>query len=356
MAPNSASALSPAELSYWHTSLSSHPPIRADSRSATAFRPLQAETGILPATHGSAHVSFADGSECIVGVKLEAEKTVIRARPTPQNKADSNPGESGEGESPQAGPVSSASWISLTISPSSGTRDDDPTLIYLESMLLEPLTLSNLPERLIINARWHWQIYIDILLISSSGLASYPLPLLSMATHLALRTTRVPRLKSEGEEDPIADDDWMASTYLYARSDGANRARPPLTLLVVTVNENIVFDPSHEEIKVADNMLAISIEPEPTADKPSYKMLSLRMIDTPARDTMQGVPRDGDTHQGRHVPGVWRPRVGGINRGLVNEVVKAVLTAGVADDVINGLDGFLHVEEEADRRTGARAG
>ncbi|RMD41189.1 hypothetical protein DV735_g3968, partial [Chaetothyriales sp. CBS 134920] len=350
MAPNSASALSPAELSYWHTSLSSHPPIRADSRSATAFRPLQAETGILPATHGSAHVSFADGSECIVGVKLEAEKTVVRARPS-QNKANSN-----EGESRQGAPVSSASWISLTISPSSGTRDDDPTLIYLESMLLEPLTIANLPDRLIINERWHWQIYIDILLISSSGLASYPLPLLSMATHLALRTTRVPKLKSEGEEDPIADDDWMASTYLYARSEGANRARPPLTLLVVTVNDNIVFDPSHEEIKVADNMLAISIQPEPTADKASYKMLSLRMIDTPARDTMKGVARDGDSHQGRLVPGVWKPRVGGINRQLLNDVATVVLAGGVADDVISGLDGFLHVEEEADRRTGARAG
>ncbi|RMZ90609.1 hypothetical protein DV736_g2152, partial [Chaetothyriales sp. CBS 134916] len=348
MAPNPASALSPAELSYWHTSLSSHPPIRADSRAATAFRALQAETGILPATHGSAHVSFADGSECIVGVKLEAEKTAVRVRPT-QNDANST-----EIDRPAAAPVGSTSWISLTISPSSGTRDDDPTLVYLESMLLEPLTITNLRDQLIINSRWHWHIYIDILLISSSGLASYPLPLLSMTTHLALRNTRVPRLKSDGEEDPIADDDWMASTYLYARGAGANRARPPLTLLVVTVNDNIIFDPSHEEIKAADNMLAISIHPEPVAaaDKPSYRMLSLRMIDTPARDTMKGVPRDSDTHQGRPVPGVWKPRVGGINRQLLNDVVNGVLSGGVTDDVISGLDSFLYMEEEADRRVG----
>ncbi|RMZ77603.1 hypothetical protein DV737_g4270, partial [Chaetothyriales sp. CBS 132003] len=326
MAPNPASALSPAELSYWHTSLSSHPPIRADSRSATAFRGLQAETGILPATHGSAHVSFADGSECIVGVKLEAEKTAVRARPS-QNEADSI-----DLDGRPAALVGSASWISLTISPSSGARDDEPTLVYLESMLLEPLTATHLPDDLIINSRWHWHIYIDVLLISSSGLASYPLPLLSIATHLALRDTRVPKLKSDGEEDPIADDDWMASIYLYARGVGANGVRPPLTLLVVTVNDNIVFDPSHEEIK----------------------MLSLRMIDTPARDTMKGVPRDGDTDQGSIVPGVWTPRVGGINRQLLNDVVNAVLGGGVADNVITGLDSFLHLEEEADRRAGGR--
>ncbi len=68
-------ALSPAELSYLHTSLLHFPPIRPDGRSATQFRPLLAEVDILPTTNGSARVCFADGSEAIVGIKAEVERS-----------------------------------------------------------------------------------------------------------------------------------------------------------------------------------------------------------------------------------------------------------------------------------------
>src|SRR5436309_9199683 len=76
--PPSATAqlpLSPAELSYLHTSLSLTPPIRPDARTLTQFRPLIAETDILPSTNGSARICFADGTEAIVGVKAELEKS-----------------------------------------------------------------------------------------------------------------------------------------------------------------------------------------------------------------------------------------------------------------------------------------
>ena len=68
--------LSPAELSFLHSSLSLKPPIRPDGRTTTQFRPLTAETGILPGTNGSARVKFSDGTEAIVGVKAELEKSV----------------------------------------------------------------------------------------------------------------------------------------------------------------------------------------------------------------------------------------------------------------------------------------
>src|SRR3954451_1477825 len=67
--------LSPAELSYLHTSLSFTPPIRPDGRKPTQFRPLIAECDILPGTNGSARICFADGTEAIVGVKAEVEKS-----------------------------------------------------------------------------------------------------------------------------------------------------------------------------------------------------------------------------------------------------------------------------------------
>ena len=72
--------LSPAELSYLYTSLAlPDRPIRPDGRSSTQFRPLAAETDILPGTNGSARIGFADGTQAIVGVKAEVEKTVSGA-------------------------------------------------------------------------------------------------------------------------------------------------------------------------------------------------------------------------------------------------------------------------------------
>ena len=75
MAPASTVSLSPAELSYLHTSPSQTPPIRPDGRSPTQFRPLVAETDILPSANGSARICFADGTEAVVGVKAEVEKS-----------------------------------------------------------------------------------------------------------------------------------------------------------------------------------------------------------------------------------------------------------------------------------------
>lgn len=326
-ATSTALPFSPAELSYLHTSYSSIPPIRSDSRSSTDFRSLSAETGVLPLTNGSAHVSFSDGSEAIVGVKLEVERSATTSNQTLDTEANI---------------ISSPKWISLSLTlPSS--RDDEPSLIYLEEMLREPLLHTFLPNKLIINSRFHWHIYVDVLLISPHGLSSYPLPLLSVATHLALRDTRVPRLKSEGEEDPVADDDWMASTLLYPRSqDGI---RPPITLLVAAVGDNVLFDPSHEELKVADAVIAVSVGQTDTGN--DWKILSTRMIDTPARDTMKGVPKEGEAQDVGEVQGVWRPKVGGIKRTILKNVVKLVVGGGVANDVMQGLDGFITKEANA---------
>lgn len=328
-AASTALPFSPAELSYLHSSFSSIPPIRSDSRSSTDFRPLNAETSVLPLTNGSSHVSFSNGSEAIVGVKLEVEKTASPS--TPNDDAD---------------PTSNASpkWISLSLTLPS-LRDDDPSLIYLEEMLREPLTHTTLASKLTINARFHWHIYIDVLLISPHGLSAYPLPLLSIATHLALRDTRVPRLKSEGEEDPVADDDWMASGYLYPKT---SVERPPVTLLVAAVGDNVLFDPSHEELKVADAIVAVSVGQ--TGHDGEWAVLATRMIDTPARDTMKGVPKDGTAGEGQQqqaamdVQGVWKPKLGGIKRNVLKNVVKLVLSGGVANEVMQGLDGFVSKE------------
>ncbi|KAL4781615.1 ribosomal protein S5 domain 2-type protein [Aspergillus varians] len=374
--------LSPAELSYLYTSLSlPGTPIRPDGRSPTQFRPLTAETDILPGTNGSARVGFADGTQAIVGVKAEVEKTSLGVQALSQAQqqeyAKGGDGGAGDGGVGQQGSSSGqGSWVQMAIE-IPGFRDDDALPVFLSEMMREPLVESvsgggmgddemvgGLKGRLVINRRWHWRLYIDVLLLSQP--LSYPLPLLSLTTHLALLATKLPKLKSKGEEDPFFDDDWNAAEYLYPRvkptktvipsSISVHRVRPPVTLLVVSIAENVIFDPSREEIAVADAVLAISITHD--TDSGRLKLLSIRTIDPPSRLTQPGLansenvatlsftttaeeativnPSTGE----EEVSGVWKPRRGGVKRATIAKMVKMVLDkGGVGDEVLEGLEG-----------------
>ncbi|KAJ5720505.1 3' exoribonuclease family protein (Rrp42) [Penicillium malachiteum] len=360
--------LSPAELSYLYTSLAlPQSPIRPDGRSPTQFRPLSAESNILPGTNGSARIGFADGTQAIVGVKAEVERTVLISD-TLDVDQDAETGE-GEGESASAATGGHGSWVQMSIE-IPGFRDDDALPVFLAEMLRESLVGSvggndgdngerhmagGLKGRLVINKRWHWRLYIDVLLLSQP--LSYPLPLLSLTTHLALLSTKLPKLKSTGEEDPFFDDDWAAAEYLYPRTSTINsnpsqQVRPPITLLVISVGENVIFDPSREEIAVADAVLAISFtrnsDSGTAADEP-LKLLSMRTIDPPSRLTQRGIA-NSETENGNgpdsaaaaeeDTPGVWRPRRGGIKRSVLAEMMKTSLKkGGVGEEVLAGLEG-----------------
>ncbi|TPX21659.1 hypothetical protein DIZ76_015618 [Coccidioides immitis] len=400
MAPALASSasqishFSPAELSYLHTSLSyPNNPIRPDGRSATQFRPLTAETDILPNTNGSARIGFADGTQAIVGVKAEIEKTVNTGILGERDGEGIGEGEGGgmedeedtggEGGRRQRGAggrgAGQSSWVEMSIE-IPGLRDDDALPVFLAEMMREALVGSGsgskedkygMPEglkgRLVINQGWHWRIYIDILLLSPP--LSYPLPLLSLTTHLALLSTKLPKLISKDEEDPMFDDDWALAEYLYPRTV-PNPAislrqpfRPPITLLVIAVGENIIFDPSREEIAVADAVFCVSIgrdeqisKDKQDQDASNLKLLAIRTIDPPSRLTNSGLSNsenavnigvsagDDSVEQqpvtSESVQGVWKPRQGGVKKGLISKIVKLVLQrGGVGDEVMQGLEG-----------------
>jgi exosome complex component RRP42 len=72
----------------------------------------------------------------------------------------------------------------------------------------------------------------QILLLSAP--LSYPLPLLSLTTHLALQHTQLPALISEQDEDPLFNDDWEAAVPLYTSGQ-----KPPITLLLASVGPGI---------------------------------------------------------------------------------------------------------------------
>jgi exosome complex component RRP42 len=177
--------ISPAELSYLYASLSSpEGAIRPDGRSPTQFRLLSAETGILPGTNGSARIGFADGSEAIVGVKAELEKTLAtdafdlrQLQELEQDDAGGYGDEDGGDGASRAVPGQS-SWVQMSIE-IPGFRDDDALPVFLSEMMRESLVSSNsggvgdedsrdnkmvggLKGRLVINRRWHWRLYIDV--------------------------------------------------------------------------------------------------------------------------------------------------------------------------------------------------
>ncbi len=154
---------SPAELAYLHSSLSLHPPIRSDGRSPTQFRPLTAETGILPGTNGSARVCFADGTEAIVGVKAEIERTVdthVGAEDTIEAAEAQRAGKKAEADEKRR--QGREDWLEMTVE-IPGQRDDEAATVFLAEMLREALLADgDFAEKLWINRRFHWRLYLDV--------------------------------------------------------------------------------------------------------------------------------------------------------------------------------------------------
>jgi exosome complex component RRP42 len=172
--------LSPAELAYLHSSLSLTPPLRPDGRTATQFRPLTAETGILPGTNGSARICFADGTEAVVGVKAEVEKTVNLAKYNTneqsarrRKQSSRTKGTSAFGDNEDEGNNNTEEtaaterrcendWLELSVE-IPGYRDDDSGTVFLASMLTEALLADGeLTKKLWINSRFHWKLYVDV--------------------------------------------------------------------------------------------------------------------------------------------------------------------------------------------------
>jgi exosome complex component RRP42 len=169
MAPSATQQvlLSPAELSYLHTSLSFTPPIRPDARTCTQFRPLIAETDILPGTNGSARICFADGTEAIVGIKAEVENSGLGYQAAEDlNLGDGDENEqdeaTGENEDEADAKVGLNEWVDLTVE-IPGFRDDDSMPIFLAAMMSEALLADGeFTRRLWINRRFHWKLYLDV--------------------------------------------------------------------------------------------------------------------------------------------------------------------------------------------------
>ena len=135
----------------------------------------------------------------------------------------------------------------------------------------------------------------------------------------------------------------------------------------MAVKENIIFDPSKEELAVAEVVLAVSVgelsQVEADGDMEvdfgkrarDLRLLAIRMIDPPSRLTHSGVPNAFNTATGGSAAettekassqretvveeGVWQPPRGGAKRKLIAAMIQKVLErGGVAEEVLDGLD------------------
>lgn len=124
----------------------------------------------------------------------------------------------------------------------------------------------------------------------------------------------------------------------------------------MAVGQNIIFDPTKEEVAVADSILAISVGDDLPSSPPTtiqghskrkdrnVRILAIRTIDPPARLTPPGVPDALNTAAGggalKNEEGVWVPPRGGMKRNLVRRMVEMVVReGGVAAEVLDGLEG-----------------
>ena len=156
--------LSPAELSFLRSTLSQTPPLRLDvTKGPRDFRSMRAEYDVLPSANGSARIALEDGTEALVGVKAEVEKTPQRPVLGEQDEQDdvdmSNGDEHSDGKGQGQG---QNGWVEVGVDVP-GFRDDDALPVFLASMLAESLLASGeLKDRLYINRRFHWKLYIDV--------------------------------------------------------------------------------------------------------------------------------------------------------------------------------------------------
>ena len=136
------------------------------------------------------------------------------------------------------------------------------------------------------------------------------------------------------------------------------------------VGPNLFFDPSREELAVADAILAVSLTASESPSSniartdesknslSSFRILAVRTIDPPSRISTPGVadlrnPTIGAVQQQsasgeftKQSPdkeeGVWKPPRGGMPRALIFKVMQmCVAPNGVAEEVFEGLKGSI---------------
>ena len=132
----------------------------------------------------------------------------------------------------------------------------------------------------------------------------------------------------------------------------------------MAVGSNVIYDPTKEELAVAEAVLAVSIAAGATdttsargKEKGSgrgLRIVAVRTIDPPSRLTPPGVPNalnpatggasasstsERETVADDKADTVWSPPRGGMKRAVLRTIIKQVTERrGVGEEVLDGLD------------------
>lgn len=122
----------------------------------------------------------------------------------------------------------------------------------------------------------------------------------------------------------------------------------------MSVGENVIFDPSKEELAVANAVVAISVASAHSEDGTSkLRTIAIRTVDPPSRLTSAGVPMALNTTTGGAAvqaieamalrekdqgQTVWRPPRGGVKRAVLSKMIKMTTEpGGVSQEVLDAL-------------------
>lgn len=118
-------------------------------------------------------------------------------------------------------------------------------------------------------------------------------------------------------------------------------------MLVISVGANIFFDASREELAVADAVLAVTVGASPTTDNDHHhragtlSVLAVRTIDPPSRLSAPAAEMGMVTGNEGEKEGGWKPRKGGVKRGVLRRMLEScVERGGVGEEVLGGLERF----------------
>ncbi len=212
--------------------------IRRDGRGLKDFRDLQIEDSVLPQVNGSAHVRLGNVTEVICSVKLDISEPVNNV--------------------PDRGLVT----FSLDFSPSCRLDLDDRHRTDLSKTLAERLqnillgsSSIDLESLCIIRGKYCWLVHIDVLVYQLDG---DPLDICSIASYVALKCTRVPKVElilggTGAAEDFQICSDTASAVPLKIRD-------MPICITVVKMGSQFVLDANAVEHASASCAFVIALD------------------------------------------------------------------------------------------------
>jgi exosome complex component RRP42 len=211
---------STAERSFLYESLKQTPPMRPDGRSASQFRPMEAELDVVSGSNGSAKITLSDGSECLVSIKV----AVVETRSTDEL---------------------------IEVDVEINTHKDDSSLTLTIKSILKSLYLQNIdPSRLKLTEKFSYKLFIDVLVLANY---SYPLTLASHTAFMAISNTYLPKLTSSVDDKEIEEQAQFDELELVKL-----HLDLPIIFTFALFESNFLVDPNSQETEVCDNGLIVS--------------------------------------------------------------------------------------------------